>query len=372
MTLFNHIGVDLFAFVPLSLAINLSYKLKLENRNTKYFTHALLMMLQILLCEMLRAYFLFYPTTWSYIISNALLDINNITSVALPYTLLKVSTNLFHDKQTKLLIKLPFIMQFFISIFHFYIRTFPPVDFVSTYYLDHYFFYYALIPFGYYIFFVYLDIKKYFSYENKKQRFPLLLIFGSTLICVILQEMYPNYLITNAGLTSGLLLYMIFFFDLKLDYDLQTGVQNVNAFHADMSEIQLRKKDTTLFIFDVNNLKKMNDSRGHGEGDKLIERSALCIKEVFHFVGNAYRIGGDEFCVLSKYMEAAQAETFIDEFQAYVSQQNEVLEIPLSIAVGYSSTHLFQIRTKDIYKTFSEADENMYQHKKQEKKGRSC
>jgi diguanylate cyclase (GGDEF)-like protein len=50
-------------------------------------------------------------------------------------------------------------------------------------------------------------------------------------------------------------------------------------------------------VFDINNLKVVNDKFGHEYGNKLIVSSANAIVAIFG-EENTYRIGGDEFAVI--------------------------------------------------------------------------
>lgn len=55
---------------------------------------------------------------------------------------------------------------------------------------------------------------------------------------------------------------------------------------------------TSICMFDLDNLKKVNDSQGHHVGDELIQAAArLCIRAL-EGKGTACRLGGDEFVVL--------------------------------------------------------------------------
>ena len=54
----------------------------------------------------------------------------------------------------------------------------------------------------------------------------------------------------------------------------------------------------TLLFFDLNGFKRYNDTYGHGAGDALLIRLAVALSAVIGDRGSAYRLGGDEFCVL--------------------------------------------------------------------------
>jgi two-component system cell cycle response regulator len=54
----------------------------------------------------------------------------------------------------------------------------------------------------------------------------------------------------------------------------------------------------TLVFFDLNGFKRYNDSFGHAAGDALLARLGAALKASVAGAGRAYRLGGDEFCVL--------------------------------------------------------------------------
>jgi two-component system cell cycle response regulator len=55
---------------------------------------------------------------------------------------------------------------------------------------------------------------------------------------------------------------------------------------------------STLVFFDLNGFKRYNDSFGHAAGDSLLARIGAALRVAVDARGNAYRLGGDEFCVL--------------------------------------------------------------------------
>ena len=82
-----------------------------------------------------------------------------------------------------------------------------------------------------------------------------------------------------------------------------TGIRNKNAFEECSKEVDKRiravEKDLSfgIVVCDINDLKKINDTRGHNFGDEAIQRASRMISGTF--VGSeVFRIGGDEFVVL--------------------------------------------------------------------------
>jgi diguanylate cyclase (GGDEF)-like protein len=83
--------------------------------------------------------------------------------------------------------------------------------------------------------------------------------------------------------------------------DALTGLQNRRALTTDLErEIPADGPvpPAALVLFDLDGFKSYNDTFGHPEGDKLLERLSARLREVVRGRGTAYRMGGDEFCVL--------------------------------------------------------------------------
>ena len=81
-------------------------------------------------------------------------------------------------------------------------------------------------------------------------------------------------------------------------HDQLTGVYNRTAYAAHTTAEDFEKDKCIVVMMDLNNLKKCNDTRGHEEGDAYIKTSVELILQTLGTLGNCYRLGGDEFCVL--------------------------------------------------------------------------
>jgi diguanylate cyclase (GGDEF)-like protein len=63
-----------------------------------------------------------------------------------------------------------------------------------------------------------------------------------------------------------------------------------------------------LAMYDLNGFKRFNDTYGHPAGDELLARLSDKLSASVAAHGTAYRMGGDEFCVLFKCSAAAEVE----------------------------------------------------------------
>jgi two-component system, cell cycle response regulator len=83
--------------------------------------------------------------------------------------------------------------------------------------------------------------------------------------------------------------------------DSLTGLANRRKLLADLEselEAALEGEPRTLALFDLNGFKTYNDTFGHPAGDALLSRLAAKLAATVSPEGTAYRMGGDEFCVL--------------------------------------------------------------------------
>jgi two-component system, cell cycle response regulator len=81
--------------------------------------------------------------------------------------------------------------------------------------------------------------------------------------------------------------------------DALTGLGNRRALSRDLERAVADERDAVLLaLFDLDGFKHYNDSYGHPAGDALLQRLGAKLAAHVDGVGTAYRMGGDEFCVL--------------------------------------------------------------------------
>jgi two-component system, cell cycle response regulator len=80
-----------------------------------------------------------------------------------------------------------------------------------------------------------------------------------------------------------------------------TGLANRRALMRDLEEAAAHAtpaEQRTLALFDLDGFKQYNDAFGHAAGDALLQRLGTDLDAAVAGHGSAYRLGGDEFCVL--------------------------------------------------------------------------
>jgi diguanylate cyclase (GGDEF)-like protein len=85
--------------------------------------------------------------------------------------------------------------------------------------------------------------------------------------------------------------------------DALTGIGNRRALIENLTRAistTEREPELLLAMFDLNGFKQYNDTFGHGAGDALLARLGARLAAVVDHAGSAYRMGGDEFCLLAR------------------------------------------------------------------------
>lgn len=147
-----------------------------------------------------------------------------------------------------------------------------------------------------------------------------------------------------------------------------TGLGNRTAYLEKLEEYaggETGVSQLGIVFLDVNNLKKVNDNQGHEKGDEMITIASKIIADSFGKFGKAYRIGGDEFCVL---MEGENLQENYEiahaEFWNLIDEANKAkwYTYEVQIANGFSICDVME--KQKIDEAVMEADTAMYANKK--------
>ena len=153
--------------------------------------------------------------------------------------------------------------------------------------------------------------------------------------------------------------FYLYFHIENFKMDILTGTFNRVSFYADSQKLNGRS-DVTVFSIDLNDLKKINDTQGHAEGDKAICNVAHLIQKHLAKGCRLYRVGGDEFVIIC----TGTPEKAVTQMEQEL--QTDMKASPYVFAVGKSSMK----KGEDFEEVYRRADQEMYVHKKELKKAR--
>ena len=146
-----------------------------------------------------------------------------------------------------------------------------------------------------------------------------------------------------------------------------TGLQNRRKCDEIIEKLTEQRDDFILVSMDLNLLKYYNDTYGHEKGDELLRCFASVLREAFPNALSCARMGGDEFTVILPAMHEARRNAAFLHFYKLMDEQNKKEPtLRLSTAIGYVCRSEFG-KEVDIRTLYQEADERMYQNKKEMK-----
>lgn len=218
----------------------------------------------------------------------------------------------------------------------------------------------TLVSTLYYILFVIAVIKNGAEYEAEERKV-IFSVFMLPVLAIILQIMNREVILIWSCTAISLLLYYIFLLELQFKYDVQTKVRNRAAFEKEMEKYAKGENNASIVVFDLNNLKITNDKYGHKAGDEMIHQAARIIEESFMGIGKAYRIGGDEFCVICREIAKESVDTALANLEESLSGINKYRQIKVILA--YGQAYYSKDESETIYSAFSRADKAMYVNK---------
>ena len=147
------------------------------------------------------------------------------------------------------------------------------------------------------------------------------------------------------------------------EIDEMTGLLNRNKYLSMLQEEYPHMDRLCVIFLDINNLKQMNDELGHETGDVLISTVGRIILALTDVNKKGYRIGGDEFVLIVENPQEGEVDDLLQKWEELVALKSMTSAISLSVAMGYACGE-----GKDIDRIIKEADQRMYQQKKEQKR----
>lgn len=155
----------------------------------------------------------------------------------------------------------------------------------------------------------------------------------------------------------------------KVDTDLLTGLNNKLATERKIKEYLASNPDTLsmMFVLDIDNFKKINDTMGHAFGDEVLRTLGKQISSNFRVSDIIGRTGGDEFIILLKNLKdddsiLREAKKLVYFFKGF--QVGEYVKYSATASIGAA---VFPADGQNFEALYKSADSALYRAKKQGK-----
>lgn len=150
-----------------------------------------------------------------------------------------------------------------------------------------------------------------------------------------------------------------------------TGIHNKKSLEKKLQELNDRANTfgVGVMMFDLNNLKHVNDTYGHEKGDEFIQAFAYCLTRILDEHSFLARYGGDEFIIIQENTKPDDLKHMDLQLSTLVQEHNTRASLPLSYAVGYEVSYRNHYFMMDDL--INAADKRMYQDKFYKKNSRN-
>lgn len=150
---------------------------------------------------------------------------------------------------------------------------------------------------------------------------------------------------------------------LNSTYQDVTGIHNKKSLEKKIQQLKERNDilNVGMMIFDLNDLKRVNDHYGHEKGDELIQSFAACLTRITTTKSFLARFGGDEFVIIQEDTTVAELQQMENNLKQIVNVFNLKTDLPISYAVGYDVSYKNHYYLIDDL--MDDVDKKMYQDK---------
>ncbi|MEB8430774.1 GGDEF domain-containing protein [Cocleimonas sp. KMM 6892] len=145
--------------------------------------------------------------------------------------------------------------------------------------------------------------------------------------------------------------------------DTLTGIKNRRSFDEKVDEIirnyRRYRTPVSMLLLDLDQFKKINDTKGHNAGDQVLVDFAKLVKSKIRTTDFIYRFGGEEFVVLAKNSSLEDSGNLADSIRKFIKESAELSKHQVTVSVGVSEIMPFD----DAESWFRRADLALYESK---------
>lgn len=150
-----------------------------------------------------------------------------------------------------------------------------------------------------------------------------------------------------------------------------TGVSNRNyflqRFESEIRRTRNYRQALALFMFDIDEFKRINDTYGHHAGDVVIKKLAENVRKKTRGSDLLARYGGDEFMILITSTTEEQAVSFVEKLREMISATDIAIpgaETPVRITIS-GGIAMFPTHGQSTSELLQAADNALYESKRQ-------
>lgn len=148
--------------------------------------------------------------------------------------------------------------------------------------------------------------------------------------------------------------------------DRLTGLYNRASYMDKLNELERRRGEYSrigIVVIDINDFKRVNDTKGHYTGDQVLRATADCLRSTFaEYKEYIFRMGGDEFLIILPEVSEEKMIACIAEFKQKLRAESARLGAETTAAAGYEL--LATQESAALEAAYIAADKNMYLDKK--------
>ena len=150
--------------------------------------------------------------------------------------------------------------------------------------------------------------------------------------------------------------------------DFLTGLYNRRYYNKVSNKLFKRSREDneslSLILLDIDNFKRINDTFGHLEGDRVLKKLSRIINRSIGGGDLPFRIGGEEFLVLLPKKDLVMAQGLAMKIKEELRKDNFFIKgepVDLTFSAGIAQ---IGIEDQEVEETFRRADAKLYEGKK--------
>jgi diguanylate cyclase (GGDEF)-like protein len=148
-------------------------------------------------------------------------------------------------------------------------------------------------------------------------------------------------------------------------YDALTNVYNRGYFNLVIAEHEKRarrfREKFSIAIFDIDNLKKINDNYGHNIGDKALKTMVFVVENSIREIDIFARLNDDEFVLVLPEMDTTKVKELINEIREKIQNKTKEKDYKFDFSYGIAS---YPDESEDVDTLLKLADERMFDYRK--------